>query len=147
MAFRFSFQPLLRLRRSLESREQLRLETIVKEVLRARQELERAEQENRAASQRLAAAMLHGMKGVELHFEQVCAAARQQIAEQLRSKLEELERLRAAQLAVLQKARQDREILESLRRRQYELYRQVHSRREQQQIDELFLMGRASRSR
>jgi len=91
--------------------------------------------------------MLHGMKGVELHFEQVCAAARQQIAEQLRSKLEELERLRAAQLAVLQKARQDREILESLRRRQYELYRQVHSRREQQQIDELFLMGRASRSR
>jgi len=147
MAFRFSFQPLLSLRRSLESREQLRLETIVKEVLRARQELERAEQENRAASQRLAAAMLHGMKGVELHFEQVCAAARQQIAEQLRSKLEELERLRAAQLAVLQKARQDREILESLRRRQYELYRQVHSRREQQQIDELFLMGRASRSR
>jgi flagellar export protein FliJ len=142
MPFHFSLQPLLRLRQSLEQREQLRLEIVVKEVVRTRQELEALEQEHRASAHRLSVSMQSGMRGAELHFQEAAATARLQVILDCRHRLGELERLRVAQLAVLHKARQDREILESIRQRQMDLYRQEQKRREQQRVDELFLFAR-----
>jgi flagellar export protein FliJ len=142
MPFHFTYQVLLRLRLSLERREQLRLEVVAQEIVRERQQLEALDQEHAAAGRLLAQAMVNGATGAELQFEATCAAARTHRRETIQQRLSELGRLRQAQQAALLRARQDREILESLRCRQLEAYRTMQIRREQQSLDEQFLLGR-----
>jgi flagellar biosynthesis chaperone FliJ len=57
-------------------------------------------------------------------------------------RISELEEQRLNQIQAYRKARQNREMFESLRSRKFEIYRQLLSRREQQELDDLFLMRR-----
>ncbi|MCH7979598.1 MAG: hypothetical protein IH935_11580 [Acidobacteria bacterium] len=67
----------------------------------------------------------------------------EQRRDSLRQRKAEVEEQRRLQLGVFQKAQQQRKILENLRDRREQLYRQIQARREQQVLDELFLTRRA----
>jgi len=144
MAFRFSLQPVLKLRQSFERLEQLRLLAITAMVVRVRGEIAALERESRIARQRLQERLAAGMAGAEVHYEAVCEKLRSDHKRNLETQLEGLERRQAKQRLAYQMARQKREILENLRQRRWEEYRHEQARREQQALDELFLLHRGT---
>ncbi len=142
MAFHFSLEAILRLRRGQERVERLKLETIASEQAQAKNQLENLTQQFYESRRRFQRQMGEEMFGAELQFEDArsdrVAAAR--LALEMR--IAELERERLKQVEVYTKAHQSRELLENLRARKFDLYRQTLSRREQQDLDDLFLMRR-----
>jgi flagellar export protein FliJ len=58
----------------------------------------------------------------------------------LAQKLKDLEKAREAQQAIYMKARQEREAFSTLREQHLAAYEEEQSRREQRQIDDLFLV-------
>lgn len=142
MAFRFSLQALLRLRQSYERRERLLLESLAQQLAQVRHRIEALEQAGLAAQQRLVQDLEEGMAGSEIHFEAASAGARAQRHSALMRQLAELEQRHRRQQIVFRRAQQQREILENLRDRYLDVYRQTQRRREQQQLDDLFLMRR-----
>jgi len=139
MAFRFPLRALLRLRQGYERREQLRLQILTRELHQARQRLETLNQEQTAARKQLEESLRAGMAGAELHFEVACAAERAKHHKALAEQSVKLAAQRENQLGIFRRAQQQRKVVESLRDRQYELYRRIQARRAQQQMDELFL--------
>jgi flagellar export protein FliJ len=140
MAFRFSLESILQLRRSQEQLERLKLEAIIWEQrqMRARLEgvIERSVESRHRFQQELAA----GLTGSELQFQAMRQENTAAVRASLQDHLLELERSRLDQLLVFHKFRQRREILEKLRLRKLEVYAREQSRREQQELDDLFLM-------
>jgi flagellar biosynthesis chaperone FliJ len=63
------------------------------------------------------------------------------------TKLRELEQARKKQQIRYTEARQQREILSNLRERQLSVYLREQARREQQSVDELFLIRRSHKAR
>jgi len=147
MAFHFSLRALLRLRESVEKAELLRLQTIAAQAVQLRLEIESLDGEIKNRRQELLDQAATGISGAELHLAAESEAARQQRRTQMLSKLNEVEQLRKKQQLRYTHAHQQREILSNLRERQLSVYLREQTRREQQQIDELFLIRRAHRSR
>jgi flagellar export protein FliJ len=140
MAFQFPLEAILRLRRGQERMERLKLEAIVSEQAQARRRLAIMTDQFFESRRRFQQRMGQETSGSELQFEyqrsgRVAAARRG-----LELRIAELEQARLKQLLAYSKARQYREMLESLRDRKFEIYRQLLSRREQQSLDDLFLM-------
>jgi len=142
MAFHFSLKALLRLRESLEIAELRRLQAMAADVIHARMAVESLDARIAADRRQAVVAAAGGISGAELHFSALREAAYRERRSMLLKKLAELERARQEQLLRYKKARQKREILENLRNRQLTAYQTEQTRREQQQIDELFLMRR-----
>ena len=142
MAFRFSLQAVLRLRRSYERRERLRLEIITRRRLHTRQQIDELKSEILEANDRLARTLQAGMPAVELHLEVAQANARAKRQEVLAEQLAKLTQEHRAQQVAYQHAQQQRQIIENLRDRLFAIYQQVQARREQQQLDDLFLIRR-----
>jgi len=140
MAFQFPLEAILRLRRGLERMERLKLESLASEQSRAKRELESITEQSMESRRRLQERMLLETIGSELRFEagRMDTAAAAQRA--LKIRIVELEQLRRMQVQVYTSARQSREALESLRDKKFEVYRQELLRREQQGLDDLFLM-------
>jgi flagellar export protein FliJ len=84
--------------------------------------------------------MVQGTSGSELQFENARSESVTAARRSLKAHISELEQQRLKQVEVYMKARQSREILENLRDTKFEVYRQMLSRREQQELDALFLM-------
>jgi flagellar protein FliJ len=142
MPFRFTLQPVLRLRTSYETLERLRLLAVIARVIRTRQEIAEFEKESAGLREIFQRNLRRGVTAVEIHFEQACQRRRAEHSEQLQARLAELERLQAKQRQIYQAALQKRDILENLRQRQWREYRIHQSRREQQRLDELFVIRR-----
>ena len=142
MAFRFSLQPVLRLRASHERLERLRFLAIIARVVRTRQEIADCEKENASLRRTFQRQLRGGITAAEIHFERVCERRRAEHTEHLSARLAELERLQAKQRLVYQAALQKRDILENLRQRKWRPYRLDQARREQQRLDELFVIRR-----
>jgi len=142
MPFIFSLESLLRFRISQERAERLKLEAIVAEQSRIRawiEDLAGAAIEAQAAfQQRLAS----GVTGADLQLELSRLANFDLARNQLRTRLAEAEQQRVTQAEAFVRARRNREILEELRRRKLREYRLHEARREQQDLDDLFLMRR-----
>ncbi len=147
MAFHFSLRALLRLRESVEKAELLRLQTIAAQAVQLRLEIESIDDEIKTRRQELLDQTASGISGAELHLAALSEAARQQRRAQNLNKLNEVEQLRRKQQLRYTHAHQQREILSNLRERQLSVYVREQARREQQQIDELFLIRRAHRAR
>jgi len=145
MAFRFSLEPVLRLRASYERLERLRLLAIVAMIVRVRQEIAVVAYETAEAGRSKQARLAAGVAGVDLHLEAAVERGRAARREQLDRRLAALERAQENQRRAFHTARQKRQILENLRARRWEEYRRDQSRREQQQLDELHLIHRARR--
>jgi flagellar FliJ protein len=146
MPFHFSLQALLRLRESFERRERLRLQIVTREVVKAQQQWEVAKQERAKALEQFAVKLRQGMRGIEVQVEQACDRVRVRRIAALRDELTKLQTLRRRQLEVFRQAQQQRKILENLRSRQLAAYRLAQSRRTQQQLDERFLITHAGQS-
>ena len=142
MAFRFSLQAVLRLRRSYERRERLRLEIITRRRLHTQQQIDELKSEILGAKDRLARTLQKGMPAVELHLEVAQANVRAKRQEVMAEQLAKLTQEHRAQQVAYQHAQQQRQIIENLRARLFAIYQQIQARREQQQLDDLFLIRR-----
>jgi flagellar export protein FliJ len=140
MAFHFSMETLLRLRHSLERKERLTLEDLARRIAAVRTEIAELQQEHRAALALQSGGLKGGLNASELHFAQACEAVREARHRSLTDRLVELEKQHRLQQSVFLEARQKREVLDNLRDRQESEYRRDRDRREQQDVDDLFLM-------
>ncbi len=141
MSFHFALGGLLRLRESLERAELQRLQSVTAAVILARSEIESLEMEVTTAQRHtLDTVVTTGMTGAELHFEAMREAAWNVLRAELLKRLTDLERRRKDQQARYMQTRMQREIISNLYGRQRADYDLDQSRREQQRIDELFLI-------
>lgn len=147
MAFRFSLASVLRLRESIEKAELQRLQAIAAQLMQVRVEIELADDEIEAAKRQVIEQASAGISGAELQLAAIGESARRAYRAALVAKRDELERLRNEQQARYIEARRRREILANLRLRQLSAYEREQARREQQRIDDLFLMRRTAKKR
>lgn len=140
MPFHFSLQAVLRCRESYEQRERQRLQVIIREVVKAQQQREDAKLDRAKAQAQLAAKLRQGLNATEMQFELACDRARVRRITALNDHLAKLEDLKRRQLEMFRKAQQQRKILENLRERQLAAYQLLQTRREQQQMDDRFLI-------
>ncbi len=125
MPFRFTLQAVLRWRESFERREQLRLQMITREMLKARRERDQAKLDRVSAIAEFQSKLREGMNSAEMQFELAGDRARQRRIASMIDRYSKLEDLRLQQLEVFRKAQQQRRILENLRERQLAAY-QLH---------------------
>lgn len=136
------------MRESLERAELQRLQSIAAAVILARTEIELLETEMDASQRRtFNTVQTAGMTGAELQFEGMKEDARNALRSELLKKLSDLERRRKEQQERYMQARMQRKIISNLYERQRAEYDVDQSRREQQRIDELFLIRSISPAR
>lgn len=142
MAFRFSLAAVLKLRESIERREYLALGRVHQEISQVDTQIRLVEQWCAAAAEGREKETAHGVASVHLQdaYDQEISLEKQRDAlrttrQELKIKLQE--RIRAYEIA-----RQKREVLDSLRERQFETYKLEQARLEQNRIDDLFLARR-----
>ena len=140
MAFRYSLQPILRLRQSLERQEEQKLLAIAATVARLRAELADLDSAHLRQKDATLRGLMQAPAGALLQFMAVCDIAVEEKRRTLEAQLKEAERRRLEQLDQYQEARQKREILEGLRKRQQFAYDLDLGRHEQQRTDEAFLI-------
>jgi flagellar protein FliJ len=140
MAFEFPLEAILRLRRGLERMERLKLEGIASEQARAKRELETITEQFFESRRRFQERIIQEIYSSELQFEDLRAERVFATQRRLNARIAELEQLRLLQIIVFTKARQNRELLENLRDRKFASYKQEMLRREQQGLDDLFVM-------
>lgn len=147
MPFHFTLAPLLRLRESLEKAELQRLRMMAMQVAQARVEIESLDCEIETARRQLLEQAATGISGAELNTAALLEAARREQRLRLVAKLDVLEQARRKQQSRYTEVRQQREIVSNLRKRQFSAYQREQARRDQQQVDEFFLIRRGGRSR
>ncbi len=140
MAFRFTLQPVLRLRQGLEERERQRLLLVNSLLAERRRELDDLKQARILAASSLAEAMQAGMVGSEFHFQTTSIVTQGRREEIAMRQVAELERQCLEQQAAYREAQKQRKILENLRDRQLASWRLDQARREQQRLDDLFML-------
>lgn len=146
MAFRYSLESVLRLRRSLERQEEQQLFGTAAMVARLRGDIEHLENEHFGQKRRAFQEISSGSSGAVLHFMAVCDAAYTETRKALLRQLEHAEKKRMEQLEIYKLARQARETFEGLRDRKEEAYNFDFARHEQQSTDEAFLLRLSSNS-
>jgi flagellar export protein FliJ len=145
MAFHFSLQPVLRLRASYERLERLRLHALLALIVRVREEITAVETESTKARRSVQKRLGVGIAGAELHFETEFEKTRAERKRRLEVRLSELQKSREKQQLAYQAALQKLKILENFRRRKWDEYSRELARREQNRLDELHLLHRASK--
>jgi len=141
MAFRFTLQSVLRLRRGLENQEEKKLLAIVSAAGRVRIEIERLEEISMGQYQRRSDELTSGVViGAMLQFDAMCDERRCRLQFERGKVLAELEQKRAEQAVEYRKARQEREIMEGLHDHQKAEFGRQFRKREQENADEIFLI-------
>jgi len=142
MAFHFPLDTLLRYRRSLEHQEKLRFQEALRQVAAVQSQIGTADQQLRALAETQSGQLSAGLTSAELHFHALCRNVLQRRREELQRELAEKQRLCELGRRHFLEAQRQREIVETLRRRQFQLYRQKETRVEQARLDEMFLLRR-----
>jgi flagellar export protein FliJ len=142
MSFRFSLAAVLRYRESIEQREFFALDRLQQEITRVDLRIHEVESEYSTATQNRTAELAQGIRAAELQATYEYQRALEQQLEGLRARLQELKVKWRQQLAAYQLARRNRETLEKLREKQFDLYTREQAKREQAVIDDLFLSRR-----
>jgi len=146
MPFHFSLEAVLRARRGQERAERLKLEAILSEEKRTWARLEDVGRSQLELRRHFQQELGRGLVGSELQYEAMREANVASLLAALRTRLAELGQQHWAQAQIFIKARQRREVLEHLRLRKLDLYRIDQARREQQELDDLFLMRQGTNS-
>jgi len=147
MAFRFSLQALLRVRQSSEERERRRLALLNMQIGQLHQEDEMLNQQRVLAWAQISHGLRAGMSGAELQFETASMATLAYRQEELRKQIARLQQEHIVQERLFREAQKQRKVLGNLRERKLRDYLQVRGRREQQQVDDLFILRRTLESR
>jgi flagellar export protein FliJ len=143
MAFHFPLQAVFHYRQSVEHQQELRLRAANQQVARVRRLLDQIDARLADLRANQFQHLQAGVTSAELRFgllsETSLAAQREQVV----AEVARLQKLRDQQQRIFQHARREREILDSLRERQLHEYNVSASRRQQRQMDDLFLLRRA----
>lgn len=143
MRFRFTLEGLLRVRKSLEKQEEQKLAVAVGEVRRLTTLLENVRGQIRSSDASMEKRLAAGARGADLHLlclERVLLERREQTLAPLRaSALAEMQK----QQANLQTARRERKVLDTLREKQLHHFVLTETRREQQRLDDAYLLRRS----
>jgi len=144
MGFEFSLQGLLRVRKSFEKQEEHKLAFAIGELKRLNMMLETVRGQLIFTADRFGKLLVGGTTGADLHllcFEKFMLDRREQaLAESVSSALAEMQ----AQQARLQEAKNNRKILDNLRQKQLILFLLAEGRRDQQKLDDAFLLRRSN---
>jgi flagellar export protein FliJ len=142
MAFQFSLAAVLRLRESVEKREERALQSIQLEVARILQAIEQLGVAIGGAHRDRETALQQTISGGHLHsllWEE--QAAEQQLQSML-GQLQVLEEARDKQMKVYQSAHREREMLTDMRKKQKDIYEREWLREEQKRLDDIFMARR-----
>jgi flagellar export protein FliJ len=142
MPFRYTLDPVLKLRASFERLERNRLLLISAALTRVRESLEFLARDADAAHHSMLAKLASGVASGELELDRLLRQALQDRRRVLQSREAELVTHQQKQQRAYLAAKMRREILEDLRDQRLAQYNSDQLRREQQRLDELFLMRR-----
>jgi flagellar export protein FliJ len=142
MAFHFPLHAVLHLRQSIEHQQELRLRAANQLVAQMRRLVEQVDARRQELHSRQIKRLSLGMTAVELQFELLCETELLRHRRELEQQLARLQKLREQQREIFQQARRARETLESVRDQQLRLYQKETARRQQRNLDDLFLLRR-----
>jgi flagellar export protein FliJ len=146
MAFHFPLEAVLRYRRSIERQQEMRLQQANQKLAATEQRL----MELFHTLAKMAGAQIEqlqsGTTAAEMHFSLLCRAAILRQRSELETQKVREQTLCRECVHALRQARQLREAAENLRHQQLAIYQQEGRRREQGQLDDLFLLRRDAAS-
>ena len=142
MGFQFSLAAVLRVRESLERREECALQAIQLEVARALKEIQELTLAIGGAHRNRERALEKMLLGGQLQ-----SLMREEHTAELRlislvGTLQTLEQAREEQMKVYQSAHQGRELLTGMRSKQQEIYDREWLRQDQKRLDDIFMARR-----
>ncbi|MGP0020509.1 MAG: flagellar export protein FliJ [Candidatus Sulfotelmatobacter sp.] len=143
MAFYFPLQAVFHFRQSVEHQQELRLRTANQQVARARRVVEQFDERIRQVQLRQTNELGAGTTSAEMRFALTGEAALCHQRQEAERDLSRWQNLREQQQKIFQQARRERETFESLRNHQLHDYERTAARREQRQLDDLFLLRQA----
>jgi len=139
MGFRFPLETLLRVRQGLERREELLLAEANHAVTLRRQQMAQVDGAVAELAARRVRQLQSGLSAAEMQFDLLCRSALMDRRQVLEKELAQAQDARARRQQAFYRARQQREVLDTLRNHQQEDFREQDSRNQQRQFDELFL--------
>ena len=145
MAFRFTLATVLRVRESIERREERALQRIQLEMARVARQIEELNEALKKAYEAREQALRHAMSAVELQTMLYQAQATVAAKNALLLTLQKLEEQRLKQMKVYQAAHRDHETMINLFNEQRDMYEVEQVRAQQKYLDDIF-MGRRHRS-
>ncbi len=144
MGFHFSLETVLRLRRSLEDGERLRLQTLLVQRAQLQRELSQTSASRSVLSAKLKASLQQEVVAAgEMQFALQRLRACELQSARLQGSIATLTQQVERQQAVLLRRRIDRKVLEQLREGQLARYETESQHRAQSQVEEMFLLRRA----
>ena len=144
MAFQFSLRSLLRLRRTYEQRERLRLALLNSSRARLRHDLEEAASQRVQEFEGFMTRLQAGLTGAEFHLDEASLQQSAKKQHELSALLAALELQVKKQVEAFRESQMKRKTLDSLRERELHAFQMIENRREQQLIDDLFARRQAS---
>lgn len=142
MAFRFSLKSVLHFRESIEHQQELLLREANQKVAKINHQIAQVEQQRRELESAQSRDLSTGTTAAELRFEVECDAELKRQVRELQRELAAAQRACEQQRQIFQQAKRERQKLESIRDQQLHAYRRQTARREQRNLDDLFLMRR-----
>jgi len=143
MAFRFALDPVLRLRRSLEHQQQQLLHEANQQLNALLQKIESLNLQLTRLSQLEASALVATTTAAELQFVGLGRSVLLEQRSQVEKQLSNAQEVRNARLAAFRQARQQREVIETLREGQLKEWLVNESHQMQRQLDDALLLRRA----
>ena len=145
MAFRFPLAAVLRVRESLERKEQLILEQCYNRLHELQLQLARLDEQKQSWRRRYEEQLIESTIGIHVHvlIEERQYAERQR--EELLRLITDVQEKLKQQMARYRAVRQQREIVSELRSQGLEKYRRLELLQEQKSRDDLFLLRRLRR--
>jgi flagellar export protein FliJ len=143
MAFRFPLATVLLFRQNLEHQQELLFQESHQRVERVRIEIESVDFAMTRIAEREAQQIMSGLSAAELQFDLLCRSVLVKRRNKLEKDMAQAEQVIAVRREVLRLARQQREVLDTLKTQQLEIYLQQQTRQEQRSLDDLFLLRRA----
>jgi flagellar export protein FliJ len=147
MAFVFSLEALLLFRKSLEHQEELLLQEANYQLSLVQRQISEVDSQLESLQKLLQHELQQGLSAAELHFRNQCGVTLIEHRRRLEQDAVRKEKLRRERMESFQIARRRREVVETLRQHQWQLYRQNETRQEQRQLDDQLLSRRSFRRR
>jgi flagellar export protein FliJ len=142
MAFRFPLATVLRVRESIEQREERALKKIQLEMARVARQIEELNEAMAKAHEAREQALRQTMPGGELQSMLWQVQAAGEVKKALLATLQELEKLRLQQLKVYQAAHRDHETMINIFNEQRDAYEVEQARSQQKYLDDIFMARR-----
>jgi flagellar export protein FliJ len=139
LPFRFSLASVLQLRKSIERREEVSLQTAQLEVARVRRRIDELTEEMAKASQERGRALQNSISANRLQSMQVEIDAAIEAKQTLVETLQTLQLQRDIQVKIYKDAHRGRRVLSELQAQKRNLYEQEELRKHQKQLDEIFV--------